>query len=147
MGLFILQRIDPYAFGSHGPFKGIPIIEQSSQQMMNGRLKSSNLARNISPCDVESPVGDIKLNTTKKCMSKNYGTCYTMHSISCYVCLISVNFFFSRKQSLFNVCTYSYNVCMYVYVYVFMYACMFECISLFIFPFVCMYVYMYGCLY
>ena len=68
MGLFILQRIGPYAFGSRGPFKGIPIIEQSSQQMMDGRLKTSNLARNISPCDVESPVEDIKLNTTKKCM-------------------------------------------------------------------------------
>ncbi|KAH7287794.1 hypothetical protein KP509_32G074800 [Ceratopteris richardii] len=57
-----LTRVGPYA-SSNNRANGV-IINQPSQQMIDGSLKSSSVIRNVAPHSVESSMKEMKLNTT-----------------------------------------------------------------------------------
>lgn len=58
-----LSRVGPYAPGSNNRTNGIVTINQPSQQMVDGSLKSSSVVRNVLPQAVESTTKDMKLST------------------------------------------------------------------------------------
>ncbi|MCO5593434.1 hypothetical protein L7F22_047448 [Adiantum nelumboides] len=58
-----LTRVGPYAPGSNCRTNGVVTINQPSQQMVDGSLKSSSVVRNALPHAVESSLKDMKLST------------------------------------------------------------------------------------
>lgn len=58
-----LSRVGPYAPGSNSRTNGVVTINQPSQQMVDGSLKSSSVVRTVLPQAVESSMKDMKLIT------------------------------------------------------------------------------------